>query len=47
MMTLCEHSKTICPRHGGGFDCTPFCDICEAEQEYCPKCDYIEKEENE
>jgi hypothetical protein len=47
MMTLCEHPKTICPRHGGGFDCTPFCDICEAEQEYCSKCDYIEKEENE
>lgn len=24
----------ICPRHEGGFDCTPFCNICEGEQEY-------------
>ena len=23
-----------CPAHEGGFDCTPFCDICEGEQEY-------------
>ena len=23
-----------CPSHEGGFDCTPFCDICEGEQEY-------------
>jgi hypothetical protein len=23
-----------CPRHGGAFDCTPFCPICEGEQEY-------------
>jgi hypothetical protein len=23
-----------CPRHEGGFDCSPFCDICEGEQEY-------------
>ena len=22
-----------CPRHEGNFDCTPFCDICEGEQE--------------
>jgi hypothetical protein len=26
----------ICPRHGGAFDCTPFCDICEGNQEYDP-----------
>jgi hypothetical protein len=23
-----------CPRHEGNFDCTPFCNICEGEQEY-------------
>jgi hypothetical protein len=23
-----------CPRHEGAFDCSPFCDICEGEQEY-------------
>jgi hypothetical protein len=23
-----------CPRHEGNFDCSPFCDICEGEQEY-------------
>lgn len=23
-----------CPRHEGRFDCTPFCDVCEGEQEY-------------
>jgi hypothetical protein len=23
----------ICPRHEGGYDCNPFCDICEGEQE--------------
>lgn len=26
-----------CPNHGGSFDCTPFCDVCEGEQEYTPK----------
>lgn len=36
---MCEHAKTVCPRHEGGFDCTPFCDICEGEQEFCPTCD--------
>lgn len=25
-----------CPRHGGNFDCTPFCDVCEGEQAYTP-----------
>jgi hypothetical protein len=25
-----------CPRHGGSFDCTPFCDLCEGNQEYDP-----------
>jgi hypothetical protein len=23
-----------CPNHEGAFDCTPFCNICEGEQEY-------------
>jgi hypothetical protein len=23
-----------CPRHGGSFDCNPFCDLCEGNQEY-------------
>ena len=23
-----------CPNHEGHFDCTPFCKICEGEQEY-------------
>jgi hypothetical protein len=23
-----------CPNHGGSFDCTPFCNLCEGEQEY-------------
>ena len=23
-----------CPNHEGNFDCTPFCRICEGEQEY-------------
>lgn len=22
-----------CPNHGGNFDCTPFCKLCEGEQE--------------
>jgi hypothetical protein len=23
-----------CPNHEGNFDCTPFCRLCEGEQEY-------------
>lgn len=23
-----------CPEHGGAFDCTPFCNVCNGEQEY-------------
>jgi hypothetical protein len=23
-----------CPNHEGNFDCTPFCNLCEGEQEY-------------
>lgn len=22
-----------CPNHGGSFDCTPFCNLCQGEQE--------------
>jgi hypothetical protein len=25
--------KSECPNHGGSFDCTPFCVLCEGEQE--------------
>jgi hypothetical protein len=25
---------TECPNHGGAFDCTTFCNICEGYQEY-------------
>ena len=24
----------VCPNHDGAYDCTPFCRICEGEQEY-------------
>lgn len=24
----------ICPNHEGNFDCTPFCPLCEGDQEY-------------
>jgi hypothetical protein len=27
---------TQCPNHEGNFDCTPFCSVCEGEQEYNP-----------
>lgn len=25
-----------CPQHGGGFDCSPFCEVCHGHQEYDP-----------
>lgn len=28
--------KIECPNHQGSFDCTPFCPLCEGEQEYNP-----------
>jgi len=34
-MSECECDKVVCPKHDGSFDCTPFCDICEGNQEYC------------
>lgn len=27
----------ICPNHEGNFDCTPFCSLCEGEQEFNPR----------
>lgn len=24
----------VCPKHEGAFDCSPFCGLCEGEQEY-------------
>ena len=26
--------KIECPNHEGGFDCSPFCNVCEGDQEY-------------
>lgn len=26
------HIETPCPKHDGGYDCTPFCSTCEGEQ---------------
>lgn len=26
-----------CPNHSGSFDCTPFCDVCEGNQEFDPQ----------
>jgi hypothetical protein len=33
---LSEGTSTMapCPNHEGAYDCTPFCPICEGEQEY-------------
>lgn len=25
--------STDCPKHGGAYDCTPFCEICQGNQE--------------
>lgn len=32
----CEPQIIECPNHAGNFDCTPFCKICEGDQEYTP-----------
>tara|TARA_R110001632_G_scaffold193588_1_gene314519 strand:- start:1019 stop:1180 length:162 start_codon:yes stop_codon:yes gene_type:complete len=24
----------VCPNHAGAFDCSPFCELCEGQQEY-------------
>lgn len=31
---ILESVKVECPNHKGAFDCTPFCEICEGNQEY-------------
>lgn len=28
--------KIACPNHEGNFDCTPFCGLCEGDQEITP-----------
>ena len=42
---MCNHNKIVCPNHEGGFDCTPFCKLCEGEQEFCPSCERITMEQ--
>ena len=29
-----DAALTPCPNHEGAYDCTPFCPLCEGEQEY-------------
>lgn len=36
---MCSLTKVVCPEHEGAFDCTPFCNICEGEQEFFPQCE--------
>ncbi len=38
---MCSHTNIVCPNHEGGFDCTPFCNLCEGEQEFCPSCELV------
>ncbi len=33
MNTLIDAPAIECPNHNGSFDCTPFCRLCEGEQE--------------
>ena len=33
MMTLIDTPTIACPNHEGSFDCTPFCRLCEGNQE--------------
>lgn len=33
MKTLLDTPAIECPNHNGSFDCTPFCRLCEGEQE--------------
>jgi hypothetical protein len=36
MMKMMTKTLTVCPNHDSNFDCTPFCRICEGNQEYEP-----------
>lgn len=36
---MCNHEQIDCPNHEGGYDCTPFCRVCEGNQGYCPICE--------
>ena len=31
---MIDDDMVVCPNHQGHFDCTPFCPICEGNQEY-------------
>jgi hypothetical protein len=44
-MSECKHTKIVCPEHEGGFDCTPFCSLCEGDQEFCPSCENVSNEQ--
>lgn len=35
MTDICNHTTIVCPNHKGSFDCTPFCSLCEGNQESC------------
>ena len=37
----CKHPKVECPNHKGSFDCNPFCQACEGEQEFCATCNIL------
>lgn len=30
-------TKETCPNHEGAYDCTPFCELCQGEQEFNPE----------
>jgi hypothetical protein len=36
----------VCPNHAGSFDCTPFCELCEGNQEF-NLADYLLEREEE
>jgi hypothetical protein len=37
MNTATEQQEIECPNHGGAYDCTPFCKLCEGNQGYVPE----------
>jgi hypothetical protein len=36
----------VCPNHAGSFDCNPFCELCQGEQEF-NLADYLLEREEE